>query len=140
MSGPGRSVSPPLDPPEDSGAPRPGRQRADAPTGSDPDELAYGAGGGEEFAVVPWPLLLRERVHRRARQSDRYRWWVLAVTLAGLLSSNILFTVFVVALPKVARGLHTTVPTVTWVVTGPLLAAVSTIPCEPMLIVVIGAS
>jgi EmrB/QacA subfamily drug resistance transporter len=47
---------------------------------------------------------------------------VLAVTLAGLLSSNILFTVFVVALPKVAHSLHTTVPTVTWVVTGPLLA------------------
>ena len=90
--------------------------------GTDPDELGYGAGGGEEFAVVPWPLLLRERVHRRARASDRYRWYVLAVTLAGLLSSNVLFTVFVVALPKVARGLHTTVPTVTWVVTGPLLA------------------
>jgi EmrB/QacA subfamily drug resistance transporter len=115
-------VSPPLDPPEDSAAPRRGRPRADAPTGSDPDELAYGAGGGEEFAVVPWPLLLRERVQGRARRRDRYRWWVLAVTLAGLLSSNILFTVFVVALPKVARGLHTTVPTVTWVVTGPLLA------------------
>jgi EmrB/QacA subfamily drug resistance transporter len=94
----------------------------DTASGSDPDELVYGAGGGEEFAVVPWPLLLRERVHRRARQSDRYRWLVLAVTLAGLLSSNILFTVFVVALPKVAHSLHTTVPTVTWVVTGPLLA------------------
>ncbi len=115
-------MSPPPDPPEELDAPRHGSGRADAPTGSDPDELAYGAGGGEEFAVVPWPLLLRERVHRRARQSDRYRWWVLAVTLAGLLSSNILFTVFVVALPKVARSLHTTVPTVTWVVTGPLLA------------------
>jgi MFS family permease len=115
-------VSPPHDPPEDLDGPRPG-PRSDRPsTGTDPDELAYGAGGGEEFAVVPWPLLLRERVHRRARESDRYRWVVLAVTLAGLLSSNILFTVFVVALPKVARSLHTTVPTVTWVVTGPLLA------------------
>ncbi len=90
--------------------------------GSDPDGLVYGAGGGEEFAVVPWPLLLRERVHQRARRSDRYRWLVLAVTLTGLLSSNILFTVFVVSLPRVAHSLHTTVPTVTWVVTGPLLA------------------
>jgi len=115
-------VSPPPDPPEELDAPRPPERRTDTPTGSDPDELAYGAGGGEEFAVVPWPLLLRERVHRRARESDRYRWLVLAVTLAGLLSSNILFTVFVVALPKVAHSLHTTVPTVTWVVTGPLLA------------------
>jgi EmrB/QacA subfamily drug resistance transporter len=114
-------VSPPH-PPEDADRPRPAGQRPDAPTGSDPDELVYGAGGGEEFAVVPWPLLLRERVQRRATQSDRYRWLVLAVTLAGLLSSNILFTVFVVALPRVAASLHTTVPTVTWVVTGPLLA------------------
>ena len=63
-------MSPPPDPPEELDAPRHGSGRADAPTGSDPDELAYGAGGGEEFAVVPWPLLLRERVHRRARQSD----------------------------------------------------------------------
>ena len=119
-------MSPPHDPPEDPGASRP-RSDGNGPgedvaSGSDPDELLYGAGGGEEFTVVPWPLLLRERVHRRARQSDRYRWLVLAVTLAGLLSSNILFTVFVVALPKVARSLHTSVPTVTWVVTGPLLA------------------
>jgi EmrB/QacA subfamily drug resistance transporter len=120
-------VSPPLDPPGDAAAPRPGpdgdgRGRRDVASGSDPDELVYGAGGGEEFAVVPRPLLLRERVHRRARESDRYRWLVLAVTLSGLLSSNILFTVFVVSLPKVAASLHTTVPTVTWVVTGPLLA------------------
>jgi EmrB/QacA subfamily drug resistance transporter len=106
----------------DPGAARPGSDDDRPASGSDPDELGYGAGGGEEFAVVPWPLLLRERVPRRARASDRYRWLVLAVTLTGLLSSNILFTVFVVSLPKVARGLHTTVPTVTWVVTGPLLA------------------
>ncbi|HXQ58811.1 MAG TPA: MFS transporter [Acidimicrobiales bacterium] len=119
-------MSPPHDPPEDPGASRSGAdgsgRHQDVASGSDPDELVYGAGGGEEFAVVPWPLLLRERVHRRARESDRYRWLVLAVTLTGLLSSNILFTVFVVALPKVASSLHTTVPTVTWVVTGPLLA------------------
>ena len=124
-------MSPAPDPPAGPDAPRSGPDAAASSVGSssarapaavDPDELGYGAGGGEEFAVVPWPLLLRERVHRRARQSDRYRWLVLGVTLAGLLSSNILFTVFVVALPKVARSLHTTVPTVTWVVTGPLLA------------------
>jgi EmrB/QacA subfamily drug resistance transporter len=113
-------VSPAPEPPGDSVASPPDSRSTEVH--GDPDELGYGAGGGEEFAVVPWPLLLRERVHRRARQSDRYRWYVLAVTLGGLLSSNILFTVFVVALPKVARGLHTTVPTVTWVVTGPLLA------------------
>lgn len=58
----------------------------------------------------------------RARRSPRYRWWVLWVSLSGLLATNLLFTVFVVALPEVARGLHTSVATVTWVVTGPMLA------------------
>ena len=58
----------------------------------------------------------------RARSSPRYPWWVLWVSLSGLLSTNLLFTVFVVALPEVSRGLHTSVATVTWVVTGPLLA------------------
>ena len=59
---------------------------------------------------------------RRARNSPHYRWWVLWVVLSGLLATNLLFTVFVVALPQVARGLHTTVATITWTVTGPMLA------------------
>lgn len=44
------------------------------------------------------------------------------MVLSGLLATNLLFTVFVVALPEVARGLHTSVATITWVVTGPMLA------------------
>jgi len=83
---------------------------------------------GEEVAVVPWPLLIRERVQRRANSSDRYRWLVLAVVLAGLLSSNVLFTVFVVVLPTVALGLHTSVATITWVVTAPMLAVAVCVP------------
>jgi MFS family permease len=47
---------------------------------------------------------------------------VLWVALSGLLATNLLFTVFVVALPKVATGLHTSLGAITWVVTGPLLA------------------
>ena len=49
----------------------------------------------------------------------------LAATLAvlsGLLSVNITFTVFVVALPQVAHELHTTTTTLAWTSTGPLLA------------------
>ncbi|MFZ0668457.1 MAG: MFS transporter [Acidimicrobiales bacterium] len=83
---------------------------------------------GEEVAVVPWPLLIRERIHRRAKSSDRFQWLVLAVVLAGLLSSNVLFTVFVVALPTVASGLHTSVATITWVVTAPMLAVAVAVP------------
>jgi MFS family permease len=57
----------------------------------------------------------------------RHRGLILAVTLTGLLSSNILFTVFAVALPQVAKGLlgsssPRALATITWVVTAPLLA------------------
>jgi MFS family permease len=61
-------------------------------------------------------------MHHKVARSDRYQWWVLWTVLAGLLSVNITFTVFVVALPQVARQLHTTVTTLTWTSTGPLLA------------------
>ena len=94
----------------------------------DPDQLTLGTPHGEELAVVPWPILIRERIQRRARSSDRYSWWVLAVVLAGLLSSNVFFTVFVVALPSVAAGLHTSVATITWVVTAPMLAVAVAVP------------
>src|SRR3974390_1304826 len=103
-----------------------------SPTGDrgfDPDEvreadaLLSGTGSGADGGIaVPWPALFRHRVHRRGAASDRYQWWVLWTVLAGLLSVNITFTVFVVALPQVARELHTTVSTLTWTSTGPLLA------------------
>ncbi|HEY4946399.1 MAG TPA: MFS transporter [Acidimicrobiales bacterium] len=87
------------------------------------EALLSGTGAGAEGGiVVPWPLLFRHRIHRRLARSERYQWWVLWTVLAGLLSVNITFTVFVVALPEVARQLHTSVTTLTWTSTGPLLA------------------
>jgi len=109
--------------------------RADGPGPATPDggfdadelreaeHLLSGTGsGGDGGITVPWPLLFRRRMHRKVAGSDRYQWWVLWTVLAGLLSVNITFTVFVVALPQVARQLHTTVTTLTWTSTGPLLA------------------
>lgn len=52
----------------------------------------------------------------------RNRWWLLASVLFGLLASNVNFTVFNVALVDIARNLHTTQTTLTWAITGPLLA------------------
>ena len=109
--------------------------RADGPgpaapgEGFDADELREaehllsGTGsGGDGGITVPWPMLFRRRMHHKVAGSDRYQWWVLWTVLAGLLSVNITFTVFVVALPQVAHQLHTTVTTLTWTSTGPLLA------------------
>jgi MFS family permease len=87
------------------------------------EALLSGSGSGADGGiVVPWPLLFRHRIHHRLTRSERYQWWVLWTVLAGLLSVNITFTVFVVALPQVAAQLHTTVSTLTWTSTGPLLA------------------
>ncbi len=89
----------------------------------DAEAMLSGTGAGAEGGiVVPWPLLFRHRIHRRVARSERYQWWVLWTVLAGLLSVNITFTVFVVALPQVAQQLHTSVSTLTWTSTGPLLA------------------
>ena len=89
---------------------------------ADPGGGALGASGAEASVDPRWPTLLRQRVAERAERSPRYRWWSLTALLAGLLSLNITFTVFVVALPEVARQLHTSVTTLTWTSTGPLLA------------------
>jgi MFS family permease len=95
----------------------------DASDAIEAEAIVSGGGAGAEGAiVVPWPLLFRHRMHRKVRTSDRYQWWVLWTVLAGLLSVNITFTVFVVALPQVAHQLHTSVSTLTWTSTGPLLA------------------
>ena len=66
--------------------------------------------------------MLRRRVVARAERSPRYRWWALTALLSGLLSLNITFTVFVVALPTVKADFHTNFSVLTWASTGPLLA------------------
>ena len=89
---------------------------------SDHDQPTLGAGGGDEVVVVPWPLLLRRRVLRKATAAkNRYRWWVLAVVLFGLLAVNVTFTILAVALPRIGRDFDTSTNTMTWVITAPLL-------------------
>jgi MFS family permease len=107
-----------------AGPPRPGGDQGfDVDEVIEAEALLSGTGAGAEGGiVVPWPLLFRHRLHHRLSRSERYPWWVLWTVLAGLLSVNITFTVFVVALPQVAAELHTTVSTLTWTSTGPLLA------------------
>jgi MFS family permease len=89
---------------------------------ADPGGAALGASGAEASVAPHWLVLLRHRVAGRAERSPRYRWWALSALLAGLLSLNITFTVFVVALPTVRSEFHTNFSVLTWVSTGPLLA------------------
>ncbi|HLX87516.1 MAG TPA: MFS transporter [Acidimicrobiales bacterium] len=96
------------------------RPPADTSSGSEDVDRVIDDQLGAHRWVTALPLFAA--LARRARSSPRYRWWVLWVVLSGLLATNLLFTVFVVALPQVAKGLHTSVATITWTVTGPMLA------------------
>jgi len=89
---------------------------------SDPGAAAFGALGAEASSELNWFQMLSVRVQSRAEGSSRYPWWVLWSLLAGLLALNFTFTVFIVALPRVAGEFHTTTTVLTWTMVGPLLA------------------
>ena len=89
---------------------------------SDPGAVEFGASGSEAASDLNWFAMLHTKAQVRATSSDRYPWWVLGSLLAGLLALNITFTVFIVALPKVAGEFHTSITVLTWTMTGPLLA------------------
>ena len=82
------------------------------------DHFGIGAASGEEVVAVPWTTLLRGRLGG----SDRHRWYVLWTVMGGLFAVNLTFTIFAVALPRVARELGSSENTLTWVITAPLLA------------------
>jgi len=97
---------------------------ASGPLGSRPvagEPFPGEAPGGEEVPAVDWPLLWRARLRRRVHDGDRARWWTLWTALAGLFATGFTITVLAVSLPDIARDLHSTETTLTWVVTGPLL-------------------
>ena len=102
----------------------PGDEQADVllDPNFDPGGGAMGTRGADGSVETNWPALLHRRVTDRAVRSPRYQWWALVALLAGLLSLNITFTVFVVALPTVKADFHTNFSVLAWASTGPLLA------------------
>jgi EmrB/QacA subfamily drug resistance transporter len=92
------------------------------PPARDPERSGMTAAGGDEVALLPWPALFRRRVEHRIATSERQRWWVLWTVLAGLFAVNVNFTVFAITLPRLADDFDATVNTMTWAITGPLLA------------------
>jgi EmrB/QacA subfamily drug resistance transporter len=89
---------------------------------SEPETVLADFSGVEEVPAVAWPLLLRDRLRRRVRESDRYRWWVLWSVLSGLFAAGFTITVLAVSIPDIARDFGTDRTTLAWIVTGPFLA------------------
>jgi EmrB/QacA subfamily drug resistance transporter len=86
------------------------------------DEVPLDVPGAEEVGVVPWPRVFRNRVRARVVASDRHRWIVLSAALFGLFTVGFTITILAVSLPRIAADLDSTQATLTWVITGPLLA------------------
>jgi len=86
------------------------------------DEVALDAPGAEEVQVVPWPLLLQQRLAARVEGSSRYPWIVLGTVLLGLFAVGFTITILAVSLSTIAKDVGSTKTTLTWVITGPLLA------------------
>lgn len=86
------------------------------------EQLVVEGAGVEEVGAVPWPLLWRDRVHGRVREHDRYSWIVLVTALFGLLAVTFTITILAVSIPTIARDFGTSTSSLTWLITGPVLA------------------
>ena len=91
-------------------------------TAERPPDLSVEAPGLSEESSIAWPLLLGQRVTSRAEDKGWYPWVVLATTLFGLLTVTFTITILAVSIPGIAEDLNTSESTLTWVITGPLLA------------------
>jgi EmrB/QacA subfamily drug resistance transporter len=89
-------------------------------------EMAVEAAGVDEVAVVPWPLLVR--LKRRVRglsgssTPGQNRWFVLVVALAGLFTVSVTITLLAVSLVDIAKDIGSDETTLSWIITGPMLA------------------
>ncbi len=72
--------------------------------------------------MTPWSLLIRDNIQRRAQRSTHYPWVVLATVLFGLLSVGFTITILSVSIPRISDDLGSDESTLTWLVTGPILA------------------
>ncbi len=89
----------------------------------EPDsDLVVEGPGVTPIAVVPWTVLWRQRVQARVAGSDRRSWIVLAIVLSGLFAVGFTITVLAVSLEALADDLSADTATITWVITGPMLA------------------
>src|SRR4051812_46702882 len=88
-------------------------------------ELPVEAAGVDEVSVVPWPLLLRvrHRVRRLGASGPATNpWSVLIVALVGLFTVSVTITLLAVSLVDIAKDVGSDETTLSWVITGPMLA------------------
>ena len=101
---------------------RTGGTRSVGDDGGEVTDLALDGPGVEPIGVVPWPLLIRDRLRGRVADSDRYPWIVLATALFGLFGVGFTITILAISVTSMAEEFNSSSATLAWVVTGPMLA------------------
>jgi EmrB/QacA subfamily drug resistance transporter len=112
----------PSEPDESEGEHRARGGPSDGSGHSGSTDLTIEAPGVGSVSMVPWPLMFRERIRVRVAESDRYPWIVLATALFGLFTVGFTITILAVSVPRMADELGAPSATLTWVITGPMLA------------------
>ena len=84
------------------------------------ETIAIEQGGVDEVSIVPWTVMFPRRVARKIGLTRK--WATLIVVLAGLFTTSSTITVLVVSLQTIADDLDSSVNTLNWSITGPMLA------------------
>lgn len=63
------------------------------------------------------------RVHQRTLDGPHHARWLLIVTLVGLFTTSFPVTILSISVSAIAKDLHSTPGTITWVTTAPILAS-----------------
>ncbi|CAB4886851.1 unannotated protein [freshwater metagenome] len=98
----------------------PGRVDRTLHAGPGRDTIEVDGAGVEEIAVVAWPIVLRRRLAQSVGLERR--WALLIVVLSGLFTVAFTITILVVSLKDIATEFHTSEATMSWCITGPMLA------------------
>jgi EmrB/QacA subfamily drug resistance transporter len=85
-----------------------------------PESLGPQSSGVDESSTVPWSLLVSKRIAKRVGLSRK--WAVLIVVLVGLFTTSSTITILVVSLETISNDINSSVSTLNWAITGPMLA------------------
>jgi len=85
-----------------------------------PESLGPQSSGVSDSSTVPWSLLVSKRIAKRVGITRK--WAVLIVVLIGLFTTSSTITILVVSLETISRDIDSTVSTLNWAITGPMLA------------------
>ena len=109
-------------PAEDGGGDPADSEQAGTPLAGGEPDAADEADDPGESSLLQGTLMLQARLQDRMGASSRYPWLVLGTALFGLFTVGFTITILAVSLSTIAGDLGTSETTLTWVITGPLLA------------------